>query len=189
MEQKNDTKGVERTLVIIKPDAMKKHLAEKILHYYEKAGLRVVAKKELHITKEFAGKHYQATNEQIVGMGNKTLASSRDSGKYEEMKEKFGSDDAHVIGSKIRGWLIEYISSSPVLAMVLEGHDAVALARKITGFTDPVRAEKGTVRGDFGEDSIVVANAEFRPVRNLVHCADAEGAKHELSLWFPELKS
>ena len=60
--------------------------------------------------------------------------------------------------------------------------------RKVTGFTDPVSAEKGTVRGDFGEDSIVKANAEFRPVQNLVHASDAEGAKHELQLWFPELK-
>ena len=186
MERMNtDAKGVERTLIIIKPDAMKRHLADKIVHYYEKAGLHVIARKEVHATKEFAGKHYQATDEQEIGMGNKTIASSKESGKYDEMKEKFGTEDPKIIGGKIRGWLINYISSTPVIAMVFEGHDAVAVARKVTGFTDPVRAEKGTVRGDFGEDSIVKANAEFRPVQNLVHASDAEGAKRELHLLFP----
>ena len=122
MERMNtDTRDVERTLIIIKPDAMKRHLADKILHYYEKAGLKVVAKKEVHATKEFAGKHYTASDEQVLGMGNKTIASSRESGKYDEMIDKFGSDDPHVIGTKIRGWLIDYISSTPVLAIVLEG--------------------------------------------------------------------
>lgn len=178
---------MERTLIVIKPDAMKKHLADRIVHYYEKAGLKIVAKKEVHVSKEFAGRHYQATPEQVDGMGNKTINSSRESGKYDEMKEKFGSEDPHVIGSKIRGWLINYISSTPVIAIVFEGKDAVAVARKITGFTDPSRADKGTVRGDFGEDSIVKANSEFRPVQNLVHASDAEGAAREVKLWFPEL--
>lgn len=178
----------ERTLIVIKPDAMKRHLADKIMKYYEKAGLKVVARKEVHVTKDFAGKHYQATDEQVVGMGNKTINSSRESGKYDEMKEKFGTEDPKLIGNQIRGWLINYISSAPVIAFVLEGENAVVVARKVTGFTDPVRADKGTVRGDFGQDSIVAANAEFRPVQNLVHASDAEGAKRELHLWFPELK-
>jgi nucleoside-diphosphate kinase len=179
---------MERTLVVIKPDAMKRKLTDKIISYYEKEGLRVVAKKEVHLHKEFAEKHYQATDEQVVGMGNKTIAASRESGLYEEMIEKFGTQEPRTIGMKLRGWLVDYITSLPVLAMVLEGEDAVKKARAITGFTDPSRAEKGTVRGDFGDDSIVVANREFRPVRNLVHCADSEGAQRELALWFPELK-
>jgi nucleoside-diphosphate kinase len=166
---------------------MKRHLADKIIHYYEKAGLKVIAKKEVHVTKEFAGRHYQASDEQVLGMGNKTIASSRENNKLEEMKEKFGTDDPRVIGNKIRSWLIDYISSTPVVAFVLDGEDAVALGRKVTGFTDPTRAEKGTVRGDFGEDSIVKANAEFRPVQNLVHASDSDGAARELKLWFPEL--
>ncbi len=188
MPHENTEMHMERTLIVIKPDAMKRHLADKIIHYYEKAGLKVIAKKEVHVTKEFAGKHYQATDEQEIGMGNKTINSSKESGKYGEMKEKFGTEDPKIIGGKIRGWLINYISSTPVVAIVFEGHDAVATARKITGFTDPTRADKGTVRGDFGEDSIVKANAEFRPVQNLVHASDKEGAAHELKLWFPELK-
>ena len=179
---------MERTLVVIKPDAMKRHLADKILHYFEKEGLKVIARKEVHVTKEFAAKHYTASDEQVIGMGNKTIASSKESGKYEEMKDKFGSENPREIGDKIRGWLINYISSTPVIAVVLEGSDAVKHARKITGFTDPSRADKGTVRGDLGEDSIVAANGEFRPVQNLVHASDSEGAKHELALWFPELK-
>ena len=178
---------IERTLIVIKPDGMAH--ARKILPYYEKAGLRIIARKEVHVNEKFAGRHYAATDEQVVGMGNKTVQASKDSGKYERMKKIFGTDDPKKIGTKLRGWLIEFITSKPVLAMVMEGKDAVALARKVTGFTDPAKAEKGTIRGDLGTDAIVKANNEGRPVMNLVHASgNVEEAEREIALWFPELK-
>lgn len=178
---------MERTLIIIKPDGMAR--AKKILLYYEKAGLKIIAKKEIRIDKKFAEKHYASTDEQIVGMGNKTVQASKDSGKYEHMKKIFGTDDPKKIGTKLRGWLIEFITSKPVLAMVMEGKDAVALARKVTGFTDPAKAEKGTIRGDLGTDAIVKANNEGRPVMNLVHASgNADEAKREIALWFPGME-
>lgn len=177
---------IERTLIVIKPDGMPH--AKKIIDYYTKAGLRIIARKEIHIDKKFAEKHYAATDEQIIGMGNKTIQASKDSGNYEKMKKIFGTEDPKKMGMKLRDWLIKFITSKPVLALVLEGGNAVALARKITGFTDPAQADKGTIRGDLGTDSIVSANADGRPVRNLVHASgNASEAERELALWFPEL--
>jgi nucleoside-diphosphate kinase len=185
--KQTDAKGVERTLIIIKPDGMLR--AKQILKYYEKAGLRIIAKKEVRIDKNFAVRHYAATDDQVIGMGNKTIEASRNAGKLGHMKKIFGTDDAKKIGEKLRAWLIEFITSRPVLALVLEGEDAVALSRKVTGFTDPAKADKGTVRGDMGTDSIVKANNDGRPVMNLVHASgNAEEAKREIALWFPELK-
>jgi nucleoside-diphosphate kinase len=177
----------EQTLIIIKPDGMAH--AKKIISYYEKVGLKNVAQKTVKIDKKFAEKHYAATDEQIVGMGNKTIQASKDSGNYEKMKKIFKTEDPKKIGTKLRKWLIKFITSKPVLVLVLEGNDAIQLARKVTGFTDPAKAEKGTVRGDLGVDSIVKANSEGRPVMNLVHASgDAAEARRELALWFPELR-
>jgi len=177
---------MERTLIIIKPDGTSNE--SRIISYYEKAGLKVIVKKVVKIDEDFAEKHYVATDEQILGMGNKTLQASKSSDQYENMKKIFGTEDPRAIGTKLREWLIKFITSDPVTAFVLEGDDAVAAARKITGFTDPAKAEKGTIRGDLGIDSIVDANLECRPVKNLVHASGTrEEAEKEIALWFPEL--
>ena len=175
----------ERTLIVIKPDGMSH--ADAIIRYYEKAGLKLVTKRTMRVTPDFAGQHYAATDEQVVGMGSKTIAASRESGMYAHMEKLFGTDDPKKIGMKLREWLIIFITSKPVLAMIFEGSDAVAAARKVTGFTDPARAEKGSVRGDLGTDAIVTANNEGRPVMNLVHASgNVEEAHREIALWFPD---
>jgi nucleoside-diphosphate kinase len=172
--------------MVIKPDGMDKK--QEILEYYKKAGLKVVAEKELQINREQAEKHYEATDKQVLGMGNKTIEASRKTNNFEKMKEIFGTSEAREIGMQLREWLIKFITSEPVVAYVLEGDGAVSLTRRVTGFTDPAQAEKGTVRGDLGTDSIPKANIEGRPVRNLVHASgDVEEANKEISIWFPEL--
>ncbi len=83
--------------------------------------------------------------------------------------------------------LVEYLTDSPVIATVLSGENAVSRTRKLVGQTDPEDAERGTIRGDFGTDSMDAADAERRALRNLVHAsADPEDASRELSLWFPD---
>ncbi len=178
---------MERTLIIIKPDGMDRQ--KKIISYYENAGLKIIAEKKIRIDRKMAERHYAATDQQISGMGNKTIQASKDSGQYENMKKIFGTENAGEIGTKLRGWLIKFITSATVTALVLEGDNSVAAARKITGFTDPAKAEKGTVRGDLGADSIVKANMEGRPVKNLVHASgSSEEARREIALWFPGLE-
>ena len=85
------------------------------------------------------------------------------------------------------GMLIDYLSNKPVVAMVLEGKDAVAKVRQITGATDPSKANKGTIRGDLGNDSREKADRERRSIYNLIHASGTQDeAKAELRLWFEE---
>jgi nucleoside-diphosphate kinase len=176
---------IERTLVILKPDAVKAGLEKEIISRYEKAGLRVVKRKEVIPDRKLADRHYAATEAQIVGMGNKTLASAKELGKYDEVIELFGTDDPRKIGEELREWSLQFITSGKVVALILEGEDAIRKVRKITGFTDPMKAEKGTIRGDLSRDSIAKANLERRACQNLVHASgDPEEAKREIALWF-----
>lgn len=143
----------ERTLVFIKPDGMKRGLKKEIIKRYQKAGLKVVARKEVKATKELLRQHYSA----------------------------------HV-GKPFYAGLEKFMSSGKVVAFVLEGNDAVALTRKITGATDPSKAEKGTIRRDLGTDSQIKADKEKRAIQNLVHASGTKDeAEKEIKLWFPEL--
>jgi nucleoside-diphosphate kinase len=176
---------MERTFVMLKPDAMKDNLAGEIIKRYQDAGLRIVAMKMLQVDRKLAEKHYTVSDEQIIGMGNKTLQSAKDLGKTDSVMKIFGTNEAKKIGMTLREWLIKFIISRPVIAMVLEGEDAIKNVRKITGFTDPSKAEKGTIRGDLGKDSIDKANSDGRATENLVHASgSAAEAKFETELWF-----
>ncbi|MBI2542684.1 MAG: nucleoside-diphosphate kinase [Candidatus Aenigmarchaeota archaeon] len=171
---------MERTLVLLKPDAMERRLVGKIINRFEEEGFKIVAMKMAKVDKKFADKHYAATDEQILGMGKKTLDTAGS-----EAKKIFGTDDPRKIGETLRQWSVDFITSSPVIAMVLEREDAIAYARKIGGFTDPARADKGTIRRDFGKDSILQANREKRATQNLVHLSgNKEEAEKEIKLWF-----
>jgi len=171
----------ERTLIVIKPDGMKSNLIGKIISRFEDSGLKIVGMKMVKVDRKLASKHYTDSDAQVIGMGNKTLNAT---GK-ERAKEIFGTADAREIGLRLRGWMIDFITSSPVVAFVLEGENAVQKARTVVGSTDPSKAEKGTIRGDFGIDSIAKANEERRATENLVHAAGSlEEAEKEIKLWF-----
>ncbi|MGH2437037.1 MAG: nucleoside-diphosphate kinase, partial [bacterium] len=104
-----------------------------------------------------------------------------------DVKRETGTDDPIEIGRQVRGWLIDYVSSGPVAAFVLEGIHAITAVRKLVGDTLPYRAVPGTIRGDFSIDSPTVANLMKRPVRNLIHASGSvEEASLEIPLWFNE---
>ena len=87
----------------------------------------------------------------------------------------------------VKGWLVEYMASGPVLVGVLRGNRCVEVVRKLVGATLPVLAAPGTIRGDLSVDSPDLANAERRPIRNLVHASgDVEEAEREIAVWFPD---
>jgi len=174
---------MERTLVLIKPDGIERGLVGEIISRFEKNNLKIVAIKSVKVSRELAEKHYLASYEQLTGMGKKTLESSSE----KDVLEIFGTKDPLEIGKKLREWLVEFLSNKMVIAMVLEGENAVSLVRKICGHTNPAKAEKGSIRGDFGIDSIEVANKERRSVRNLVHASGSiEEANREINIWFSE---
>jgi nucleoside-diphosphate kinase len=173
---------MERTLVLLKPDALERGLVGEIIGRFEKAGLRLLAAKMVRPNEELAHKHYPTDRREFIeGMGQKTLESSREEGH--DPKENFGTEDPHEIGLHLQKWL----TSGPVIALVLEGPNAVEGVRKIAGHTIPVKAGPGTIRGDFSDDSAILANTEKRSIKNLVHASgDKEEAEFEISLWFSE---
>lgn len=166
---------VQQTLIIIKPDGVAGGFTEEIIKRYEAVGLKVVKRKDIMAPLEIVEKHYSMDPAFLKAIGEKTIAAGQAVTSAEDQ------------GRKVVGWLRSFITSGPVVVMVLEGEDAVKLARKTTGFTDPSTAEKGTIRGDLGTDTILKANQEERPVYNLIHASGSEEeAASEIQLWFPE---
>lgn len=125
-------------------------------------------------------KHYNLDNYDYV----LTLGHVDPSGmSVQEKKDRYDKN------LKILEAVQDYVASGPIVKMVLEGgDDAVALIREIVGKTDPSKADKGSIRGDLGEDSFAEADKEGRSVFNLVHASGNDGeAKAEINLWFPNL--
>lgn len=176
--------AIEETLVLIKPDGMRRNLIGKIIARFEKEQLKIIGLKLVKADKKLAEKHYTDTDAQIIGMGNKTLGTTGE----KKSNEIFGTIEPKEIGLQLRDWLLQFITSIPVAAMVLEGEEAVQKVRKIAGFTDPSKAEKGTIRGDMGVDSIPKANEERRATENLIHASGSvEEAQQEIALWFSKV--
>lgn len=166
---------IEQTLIIIKPDGVKGGFTQEVIKRYEAVGLKVVKRKDMVAPLEIVEKHYPMDPQYLRSIGEKTIAAGQAVTSAEDQ------------GRKVVTWLRDFITSGPIVVMVLEGEDAVKVARKTTGFTDPSTAEKGTIRGDLGTDSILAANQEERPVYNLIHASGSqEEAAKEINLWFPE---
>jgi nucleoside-diphosphate kinase len=134
---------MQRTLILVKPDAFARRLTGEIIARFERKGLSLVAMMLMTMSRELAGRHY---------------AEHEGKPFYEE--------------------LVSFITSGPLVAMVLEGEDAVRAARQLIGATNPLEATTGSIRGDY---AIAVG-------QNLVHGSDApESAVREVSLFFPAL--
>ena len=133
---------IQKSFVMMKPDAVQRRLMGKILSRFEEKGLQIVACKLIHIDEDLAKTHY---------------------GEHAE-KPFFPS-------------LVEYITSSPSLAMVIQGEEAITTIRKIVGATNPLEADLGTIRGDFAMDT----------GRNIIHASDSPAsAEREINLFFNE---
>ena len=145
--------GVERTLVLLKPDAVARGLAGRIITRFEDAALKIVGVKMRHIDADFTRKHYFDLEERA--------------------------------GSEIYNTTAEFMQSAPVIALALEGVDAVAKVRKIIGSTFPDQAPPGTIRGDFAHQTKASSEVSGKAVMNLVHASgNSEEAKYEVDLWF-----
>lgn len=173
----------EKTVVLVKPDGVKRGLIGEVVRRFESRGLKVIALKMLMASSEHAHSHYPNTDEWLQGMGEKTLATYKQYDK-DPVKE-IGTSDPLKIGKMVARWNVEFLTSGPMVAMVVQGIHAVDMVRKIVGKTIPAFAEMGTVRGDFSVDSPTLANAGKRAVHNVVHASgDQSEAAHELAHWF-----
>jgi nucleoside-diphosphate kinase len=134
---------MERTLILVKPDAFARGLTGEIVARFERKGLQIVAAKHMVVTDDLAQRHY-----------------------------------AEHEGKPFFGELVEFITSGPIMALVLEGQDAIRAARQVIGATNPLEAAPGSIRGDF---AIEVG-------QNMVHGSDSpESGQREAALFFPDL--
>src|SRR3989339_815717 len=177
----------ERTYVMIKPDGVKKGLVGEIIHRFEQRDLKIVALEMFQPTVDQIDNHYPKDEAWIRRLGQKTLGTYEKYGL--DAQEQLGTADDLEIGKMVRKWLIDYMTSAPLVRMVVEGVHAVDMVRKICGATLPYLADMGTIRGDYSADSPAVANAEKRSVMNLVHASETPSeAEHEIKHWFGDRK-
>ena len=174
----------QRTFVMIKPDGVKRGIIGDIISRFERAGLKLVAMKMILATEDQIEKHYPVSDEAWAArIGKKNIESFVNLGI--DAKEVMGTDDEMSVGKSVIGALKSYMTSGPVIPMIIEGPQAVAMVRKIVGSTLPIEADLGTIRGDYSVDSPIVANAEGRPMHNIIHASgNEEEANVEISVWF-----
>lgn len=176
--------SIEKTFLMVKPDGVKRGLVGEIMQRLERIGLKMVACRMIEATREQARSNYPGTDEWLIGMGQKTLTNYNND--HAAVMEDMGTSDLKEIGKKIHTALIDYLTEGPVILTVWEGNHAVEVVRKLVGKTDPVLADVGSIRGDFGFDTPKLAVKAGRVVfKTLVHCSDSpEEAKREIAHWF-----
>ncbi len=149
---------MERTLIILKPDAVKRGIVGEIISRFERVGLKIVATRMLQPDNEHYYKHYENIGKMVSRRG----------------KDKFDVT-------------LAMMQEGPVIALVLEGIEAVELVRKMVGTTEPKSAQPGTIRGDYAHMSFVYADSEQIGIPNIIHASgDPKEAAEEISHWFSE---
>ncbi len=173
----------EKTVVLIKPDGVKRGLIGEVIKRFETRGLKIIALQMVWATKEQINDHYPKDEKWIRRLGEKTKATYK---KYNlDPVKEVGTSDELEIGKQVRNWLIDFLSSGPIVKMIVKGIHAVDMVRKIVGNTMPALSEMGTIRGDFSVDSPAAANRDKRSVHNIIHASETpEEAEHEIKFWF-----
>lgn len=170
----------ERSLVILKPDAVQRSLMGELISRFERAGLKFTAMKMLVPTDAQLMTHYNKDEAWFLKKGNRIVEDLKAHG-LPVTKEPIE------YGKEIITTIVHFMTAAPVVAMILEGNQAVAVVTKLVGTTEPSTADVGTIRGDFTLDSYSHSSFENRAVRNLVHCSESpEEAEREIKVWFTE---
>ena len=172
----------ERTLILIKPDGVKRGLIGQVISRFEARGLKIVSLEMLWAKRDQISRHYPQNEVWITRVGGKVLENYKKD-NIDPVKS-LGSKDPLELGQKAREWLLDYLTSGPIVKVVVSGNHAIAVVRKLAGGTMPAEAIVGTIRGDFAIDDAVKANREKRAVKNIVHASEnGEEAANELELW------
>ncbi len=149
---------IERSLVLLKPDAVKRGLMGRIISRFEDAGLKVVGAKMVWIDDKLGRHHYDTIGQVGVRRGEAVLQN-----------------------------VLQFMQSGPVMALCIEGVNAVENIRKIVGSTEPKGAAPGTIRGDFAHMSYGFSDKQGKAIENLIHASgNSDEAKLEVSLWFKD---
>ena len=173
----------EQSVVLVKPDGVKRGLIGEIISRFEKAGLKMVACKMVWIDRKLATQHYGYDDSWFESVGEKVRQFYKEHGM--DIEEDFGKLTNHQMGESVQQWNVDYLTEGPVLAMVFEGVDSIETVRKIVGGTEPKTALPGTIRGDYAHVSYGHADDKGIAIKNLIHAsANPEDAEKEVSLWF-----
>ncbi len=176
---------IEKTLIIIKPDAVKRGLVGKITETFEQVGLKLITAKMLRPDARVIKNHYPGTPDWIKEMGEKTLSSFKQSGV--NVKEKMGTDDPSKLGTFVYDRLVKYWMEGPIIVMVWQGPDAIQICRKLRGHTIPLLAQTGTLHSDFSFDSSTLSASLDRVVKTFVHASGSQDeAVREIKYWFKD---
>jgi nucleoside-diphosphate kinase len=176
---KNFDNKQEKTLVLVKPDGVQRNLIGEVIKRYENCGLKLVALKMVIPEANMALEHYSIDPDWASKTGNKTFDS------YKKRGLPLPGNDPVEFAEGIRQKLVAFITSGPVVAMILQGMGAVEIVRKITGSTEPLTSAPGTIRGDYTIDSYTTSDLDHRAVRNIVHSSGSvEEADKEIPIWF-----
>lgn len=173
----------EKTMVLIKPDGVKRGLIGEIISRFEKRGLKIISLEMIWATKKQIDGHYPKDQKWVNRLGEKTLNSYKQYG-FDPMKE-LGTENTAKIGKYVRSWLVDFMTSGPMVKMVVKGIHAIDMVRKVVGSSMPALAEMGTIRGDFSVDDATAANRDKRAIHNIIHASETSNeAEHELGFWF-----
>lgn len=171
---------------MIKPDGVRRGLTGEVLRRVEKVGLKIVALEMVQPTFDQIDNHYPKDEKWITRVGEKTTNTYTKLGM--NVSDELGTADNFEIGNMVRGWLVAFMATSPVVKVIVKGVHAIQMVRKMAGPTMPIDAELGTIRGDFSIDSAAVANMEKRPVFNIIHASETpQEAEHEIKHWFGDM--
>jgi len=155
---KESANTIERTLIILKPDAMQRGISGEIISRFEKVGLKIVGAKLLRPSRDQYFHHYENIGKMVSRRGQEVFDAT-----------------------------LDFMNRGPVLAIVLEGIEAAELVRKMVGGTEPKSALPGTIRGDYAHMSYAHGDAQKIGIPNLIHASgDSEEAKLEIAHWFAE---
>lgn len=170
----------ERTFVILKPDTVQRSLMGEVIKRFERTGLKFTAMKMFVPQPAQLMAHYNKDDAWFLKKGTRIIEDLKAQGLPVEK-------DAMAYGREIIETIVKYMTAAPVVAMVLEGNQAVAVVTKLVGTTEPATSDVGTIRGDYTVDSYAHSSYETRAVRNLIHCSESpEEAEREIGIWFPE---
>ena len=167
----------ERSFVIVKPDGVQRGLIGEILSRFERTGLKLVCLKLTMLDEKKLWEHYGKDDAWFEKKGTKMIEDKKAAGlPADKSAIEFGKDIIRV--------LVKFMTAGPVVVMVWEGNQAVAVVKKLVGGTEPATSDVGTIRGDLTLDSYAISAVDDRAVRNLVHCSDApDEAEREIKLW------
>lgn len=168
----------ERSLVLLKTDAVQRSLIGEIIKRFEQTGLKISGMKMLNATEKQLLDHYNKDDAWYEKKGQGIVEDLKSQGREVEK-------EAIEYGKDIIRTVVKYMQESPIVAIVMEGNQATSVVTKIVGTTEPTTSDVGTIRGDYTLDSFAHATYEDRAVRNLVHQSESpEEAEREIKIWF-----